>query len=100
MGDYDLTIDSSSHTEKKSGKITSDASGSSFGSIAYKIPANYKGNTIREVDPDYHKRSGAALVENGYYTLPIQGIFIIFHLWDKNKILTNKTIRSLNESNQ
>ncbi len=32
---------------KKSGKITSDQSGNSFGSIAYEIPANYKGKSIR-----------------------------------------------------
>lgn len=46
-GNYELTIDSVAHSGKKSGKITSDQSGSSFGCIAYKIPANYSGNTIR-----------------------------------------------------
>ncbi len=45
-GDYELTITASAHSGKKSGKITSDQSGSSFGSIAYKIPANYEGKTI------------------------------------------------------
>lgn len=46
-GDYKLTIDSIAHSGKKSGKITSDTSGSSFGSIAYKIPANYSGKSIQ-----------------------------------------------------
>lgn len=46
-GNYDLSIDSLSYSGKISGKITSDLSGSSFGSIAYKIPANYKGKSIR-----------------------------------------------------
>lgn len=46
-GNYELTIDDVSHSGKKSGKITSDQNGSSFGSIAYKIPANYEGNTIK-----------------------------------------------------
>ncbi|TDG37344.1 peptidase S41 [Pedobacter changchengzhani] len=46
-GNYKLTIDSLTHSGKKSGKITSDEAGSSFGSIAYKIPANYKGATIQ-----------------------------------------------------
>ncbi len=46
-GYYELIIDSSSYSGEKSGKITSDESGSSFGSIAYKIPANYKGKSIR-----------------------------------------------------
>ena len=40
-------IDNFAHSGKKSGKITSDSIGSSFGSIAYKIPANYKGSTIK-----------------------------------------------------
>ncbi len=46
-GNYELTIDSIAHSGKKSGKITSDQTGSSFGSIAYKIPANYSGKTIQ-----------------------------------------------------
>lgn len=46
-GDYVLTIDSLVHSGAKSGKITSDSSGNSFGSIAYSIPANYKGKTIK-----------------------------------------------------
>ncbi|MGB5480776.1 MAG: hypothetical protein WBM91_06845 [Eudoraea sp.] len=46
-GNYDLTIDTLSHSGKKSGKITSDHLGNSFGSIVYKIPANYKGKSIR-----------------------------------------------------
>ncbi len=45
-GNYVLTIDSLAHSGEKSGKITSDSSGSDFGSIAYRIPANYKGETI------------------------------------------------------
>jgi len=46
-GNYELTIDSVTFSGKKSGKITSDQTGSSFGSIAYKIPANYSGKTIK-----------------------------------------------------
>ncbi len=44
-GNYTLTIDSLSHSGQKSGKITSTDEGK-FGSIAYKIPAKYAGNTI------------------------------------------------------
>lgn len=44
-GNYTLTIDSLSKSGKKSGKITSTDNGQ-FGSIAYKIPANYIGKTI------------------------------------------------------
>lgn len=46
-GNYELKIDAIAHSGKKSGKITSDQTGSSFGSIAYKIPANYVGKTIK-----------------------------------------------------
>lgn len=46
-GDYKLTIDSFTHSGKKSGKITANAIGSSFGAIAYEIPANYKGSKIK-----------------------------------------------------
>ena len=46
-GNYELMIDNFAHSGKKSGKITSDSIGSSFGSIAYKIPANSKGSTIK-----------------------------------------------------
>ncbi|WP_299531210.1 S41 family peptidase [Ulvibacterium sp.] len=46
-GSYELTIDENAHSGKKSGKITSDSTGNSFGSIAYKIPANYEGKTIK-----------------------------------------------------
>lgn len=46
-GNYELTIDATAHSGKNSGKITSDQTGSSFGSIAYKIPANYVGKTIK-----------------------------------------------------
>jgi len=45
-GDYELSIDSISHSKKFSGKISSDENGSSFGSIAYKILANYEGKSI------------------------------------------------------
>ncbi len=44
-GNYTLTIDSLSNSGQKSGKITSTDEGK-FGSIAYKIPAKYAGNTI------------------------------------------------------
>ncbi len=46
-GNYELTIDATAHSGKNSGKITSDQTGSSFGSIAYKIPANYVGKRIK-----------------------------------------------------
>ena len=46
-GNYTLSIDDNSKSGDKSGKITSDESGSSFGSIAYKLPANYTGKTIQ-----------------------------------------------------
>ncbi|MGI6342324.1 MAG: S41 family peptidase [Bacteroidales bacterium] len=46
-GNYELTIDSVAYSGKKSGKITSDQQESSYGSIAYKIPANYAGKTIQ-----------------------------------------------------
>jgi C-terminal processing protease CtpA/Prc len=46
-GNYELVIDSVAHTGEKSGKIISDEAGSSFGSIAYKIPANYEGTSIQ-----------------------------------------------------
>lgn len=45
-GHYDLKIDTITSTGKYSGKIIADAKGSSFGSISYKIPANYKGKSI------------------------------------------------------
>lgn len=46
-GDYTLSMDSIAYSGKKAGKITSSESGNSFGRIAYKIPANYKGETIK-----------------------------------------------------
>ena len=45
-GAYDLTIDDKAHSGTKSGKITSTDNGN-FGSIAYKIPANYAGKAIK-----------------------------------------------------
>lgn len=45
-GNYVLSIDTLSNSGRKSGKITSTEHGS-FGSIAYKIPANYTGKTIQ-----------------------------------------------------
>ncbi len=45
-GDYDLTIDGKAHSGTKSGKITSTNNGG-FGSIAYEIPANYVGKSIK-----------------------------------------------------
>lgn len=45
-GAYDLTIDDLAHSGTKSGKITSTDNGN-FGSIAYKIPANYAGKAIK-----------------------------------------------------
>ena len=46
-GEYALSTDSIAYTGEKAGKITANESGSSFGSIVYRIPANYKGNTIK-----------------------------------------------------
>src|SRR5690606_17397535 len=46
-GNYELIIDSKAYSGNKSGKIISDPTGSSFGSIAYTIPANYIGETIK-----------------------------------------------------
>ncbi len=46
-GNYELTSDKISHSGEWSGKVTSDEAGSSFGSIAYRIPANFEGNIIR-----------------------------------------------------
>jgi len=46
-GNYELGIYTISNSGKFAGKITSDKNGSSFGSIAYKIPANYDGSSIR-----------------------------------------------------
>ena len=45
-GNYDLNIDEKAHSGTKSGKITSTDNGA-FGSIAYKIPANYIGKKIK-----------------------------------------------------
>jgi hypothetical protein len=46
-GNYELIIDSIAYSGKKSGKITSNQTENTFGCIAYKIPANYKGKTIQ-----------------------------------------------------
>lgn len=46
-GTYELKIDSSAYSGKRSGKISSDQTGSSFGCIVYKIPASYKGKKIK-----------------------------------------------------
>jgi C-terminal processing protease CtpA/Prc len=59
-GTYELTIDSLNKSGKKSGKITSTDNGQ-FGSIAYRIPANYSGKTI--VLEAYMKIKN---VENGF----------------------------------
>ena len=45
-GSFDLAVSKEGHSGSKSGKITSTAS-DAFGSIAYKIPANYTGSTIK-----------------------------------------------------
>jgi len=60
-GNYELEIAALAHSGEKSGKITSDPTGSSFGSIAFKIPANYVGKTIKL--EGYMKIKN---VENGY----------------------------------
>ena len=47
-GDYSLEADTIiAHSGKFSGKIKSKKEGGSFGSIAYKIPANYEGKSIQ-----------------------------------------------------
>lgn len=46
-GTYNLSVDSLNHSGNLAAKITSDEAGSSFGSIAYSIPANYSGKTIK-----------------------------------------------------
>jgi len=65
-GNYTLTIDSLSNTGQRSGKITSIKDGQ-FGSIAYKIPANYTGKTIELVA--YMKIKN---VENGFAGLMLR----------------------------
>lgn len=45
-GNYVLSIDSLSNSGEKSGKITSTKN-ARFGSIAYRIPASYKGSSIK-----------------------------------------------------
>lgn len=46
-GTYDLETDNKAHSGKKAVKIKSDEEGTSFGSVAYKIPANYSGESIK-----------------------------------------------------
>ncbi|MCE7053187.1 S41 family peptidase [Algoriphagus sp. AGSA1] len=46
-GEYTLSTDSIAYSGKKAGKIASSEAGGAFGSIVYKIPAKYKGNTIK-----------------------------------------------------
>ena len=46
-GNYTLSVENDSYKGSKSAKITSDETGSTFGSIAYRIPANYSGESIQ-----------------------------------------------------
>lgn len=46
-GEFELSVDSMAQSGKKSAKINSGSSDSEFGSIAYKIPAQYEGKSIR-----------------------------------------------------
>lgn len=46
-GSYETITDTIAYSGKKSGKITSDAKGSNFGCVAYRIPAKYLGKTIK-----------------------------------------------------
>src|SRR5690606_4605004 len=46
-GTYPLSIDSLSHSGKYAGKIMANETGDAFGSIAYRIPANYTGSKIK-----------------------------------------------------
>lgn len=66
-GNYKLSIDTIRHSGKYAGAISSDEKGSSFGSIAYKIPANYKGSNIKL--EGYMKIEN---VENGFAGLLIR----------------------------
>lgn len=45
-GNYELCTDEIAHSGKFSGKVSSSEYGESFGSIAYMIPARYKGTNI------------------------------------------------------
>ncbi|UWX55242.1 hypothetical protein NYZ99_01060 [Maribacter litopenaei] len=45
-GAYELAIDTDARSGRRSGKIASGSSEKGFGSIAYEIPANYKGESI------------------------------------------------------
>ncbi|MCD4664274.1 MAG: peptidase S41, partial [Bacteroidales bacterium] len=65
-GNYTLAIDTLSNSGQKSGKITSNDIGQ-FGSITYKIPANYIGKTI-ELE-GYMKIKN---VENGFAGLMLR----------------------------
>lgn len=58
---YDLSLDPDAHSGKMSAKITSDPEGSSRGSVAYKIPANFSGSIIQL--EGYMKTKN---VENGF----------------------------------
>jgi hypothetical protein len=46
IGNYELSIDTLTHSGNKSGKVTSNKAGNSYGVIAYNIPARYSGQTI------------------------------------------------------
>lgn len=46
-GNYELSIDTVCYSGKYAGLILSDEKGSSFGSIAYQIPANYNSENIQ-----------------------------------------------------
>jgi len=87
-GSYALSIDSLSHSGEKSGKITSTDKGK-FGSIAYKIPANYNGKSIKL--EGYMKIKN---VENGYAGLLLRidgnGSSLAFDNMQKQKISGTK----------
>jgi C-terminal processing protease CtpA/Prc len=46
-GKYDLSTSSEAHAGKSAAKITSTENEIGFGSIAYRVPANYEGSTIK-----------------------------------------------------
>ncbi|WP_373331079.1 S41 family peptidase [Salmonirosea aquatica] len=61
-GGYELGLDSTTvHSGKHAASITSDPKGAAFGSVAYRIPANYEGKSITL--EGYMKTQG---VENGH----------------------------------
>ncbi|APY10449.1 peptidase S41 [Seonamhaeicola sp. S2-3] len=84
-GDYNIQADTITvHSGKYASKIKSNKKGNSFGCIAYKIPANYKGEFIRL--EGYMKIKN---VENGFSGL-------LLRIDGSNKILAGDNMESQN----